>query len=753
MVVLDIAIVNVALQSINEDLNFSSTENLQWIVSGYALTFGGFLLLGGRLGDVLGRRRVFMVGLALFAATSLLAGLSTSSAMLIGARVAQGAAGAILSPSVFSITSVTFQEGSERNKALGVLGAISGAGAAIGVILGGVLTTYLTWRWIFFVNVPIGLGTLFFVPRLVRESRAEGMARKFDSIGAVLVTGGLMLFVYALTRTNQVGWSSAETILEFIGSALLIGAFILWESKSEYALVPLSIFRRRTLTGANIIGLMLGTMVFGMFFLLSLYMQQVLGFTPLKTGIGYLAVALTAVVASGAAQALVTKTGVKPALLAGLALVGGGLLYFTQISANGSYFSDLFPGFIILGIGLGFTFVPISIAALAGVTGRDAGLASGLINTSQQIGGALGLAILTTVATSHITKLAPDGNPTAADLTSGYALAFWVATGVAAAAIVTTLLIVQKRIWTSLRPRPRRLRPSPSALSNSQVGRVLTRLFMANFTSCGTAQAGSAVRFVLGSPRGSGDAGRFRRRRRAYPAPTRAQVDADHDGVDDSTDNCVGSYNPDQKDYDTDGKGDRCDATPYPASHSEIFFYPRNGTAGQAGSLPSNPCFHFQWSQNARVDPLSGDGCNGLWFSFFYDSSDGVPNDITVTVNQTSGPAGCSGSVSPMTFTFGPGKYSAVDIFYDCTPPPPPPPPPPPTATASRLRLLRLRRPTATSAASAASAHLRHLHLPRRFRSSIPPSSRHPTRRRCRPTCSRACRGTAASSPSRPPVG
>ena len=386
-----------------------------------------------------------MVGLALFAATSLLAGLSTSSAMLIGARVAQGAAGAILSPSVFSITSVTFQEGSERNKALGVLGAISGAGAAIGVILGGVLTTYLTWRWIFFVNVPIGLGTLFFVPRLVRESRAEGMARKFDSIGAVLVTGGLMLFVYALTRTNQVGWSSAETILEFIGSALLIGAFILWESKSEYALVPLSIFRRRTLTGANIIGLMLGTMVFGMFFLLSLYMQQVLGFTPLKTGIGYLAVALTAVVASGAAQALVTKTGVKPALLAGLALVGGGLLYFTQISANGSYFSDLFPGFIILGIGLGFTFVPISIAALAGVTGRDAGLASGLINTSQQIGGALGLAILTTVATSHITKLAPDGNPTAADLTSGYALAFWVATGVAAAAIVTTVLIVRKQ--------------------------------------------------------------------------------------------------------------------------------------------------------------------------------------------------------------------------------------------------------------------------------------------------------------------
>lgn len=444
MVVLDIAIVNVALPTIEDKLNFTSTEQLQWIVSGYSLTFGGFLLLGGRIGDILGRRKVFMVGLALFSLTSLVAGLSTSAGMLIGARVAQGAAGAILSPSVFSITSVTFAEGSERNKALGVLGAISGAGAAIGVILGGVLTTYAGWEWIFFVNVPIGLITLLLVPRVVNESRAEGMARHFDAIGAVLVTGGLMLFVYALTRTNQVGWSSKETIFEFIGSAVLIVAFVIWEGRSKWALVPLRIFRRRTLTGANIIGFFLGTMIFGMFFLLSLYMQQVLGFSALKTGIGYLAVALTAVVASGAAQALVTKTGVKPALLGGLTLIAGGLILFAQISPNGSYFSDLFAGFIILGIGLGFTFVPISIAALAGVTGRDAGLASGLINTSQQIGGALGLAILTTVATSHIKSLAPNGDPTAADLTSGYALAFWVAAGIAVAAIVTTLLIVKK---------------------------------------------------------------------------------------------------------------------------------------------------------------------------------------------------------------------------------------------------------------------------------------------------------------------
>ncbi len=445
MVVLDIAIVNVALPSIKTELHFSSTENLQWIVSGYALTFGGFLLLGGRMGDLLGRRRLFMVGLALFSITSLVAGLSTSSGMLIGARVAQGAAGAILSPSVFSITSVTFEEGSERNKALGVLGAISGAGAAIGVILGGVLTQYVGWEWIFFVNVPIGLATLLVVPRVVRESRAEGLTRHFDALGAVTVTGSLMLFVYALTRTTQVGWGTGETIGELIGSAALMAAFVAIEMRSRSALVPLRIFKRRTLTGANVIGFGLGTMIFGMFFLLSLYMQQVLGFTAIKTGIGYLAVALTAVVSSGVAQALVTRLGVKPVLTTGLMMVGGGLIYFTQISATGSYWKDLFPGFILLGFGLGFAFVPISIAALAGVTGRDAGLASGLINTAQQIGGALGLAILTTVSTTHTSSLLKHGTAPLSAKTSGFALAFWVAAGVCAASILTTLLVLKRQ--------------------------------------------------------------------------------------------------------------------------------------------------------------------------------------------------------------------------------------------------------------------------------------------------------------------
>jgi EmrB/QacA subfamily drug resistance transporter len=443
MVVLDIAIVNVALPTIQTDLKFS-TENLQWIVSGYSLAFGGLLLLGGRAGDILGRRKVFMAGLALFGAMSLLAGLSQTSGMLIGVRVAQGAAGAILAPSVFSITSVTFEEGAERNKALGVLGAISGAGAAIGVILGGILTQYAGWEWIFFVNVPIAFATLLLVPRFVHESKADGLARHFDAQGAVAVTGSLMLFVYALTRSTQIGWSAPETIICLIASAVLMIVFFVIESRSRSPLVPLRIFKRRTLTAANTIGFLLGTMVFGMFFLLSLYMQDVLGFSAIDTGIDYLAVALTAVIASGIAQGLVTRIGVKPALVFGLAMVGGGLVYFTQISANGSYFGDLFAGFIILGIGLGFTFVPISIAALAGVTGRDAGLASGLINTSQQIGGALGLAILTTVSTNHFTSLVQSGTPKLQAETSGYALAFWVAAALAAVAIVATLFLVKR---------------------------------------------------------------------------------------------------------------------------------------------------------------------------------------------------------------------------------------------------------------------------------------------------------------------
>jgi EmrB/QacA subfamily drug resistance transporter len=440
MVVLDVAIVNVALPSIQRSLHFS-TSSLEWVVSGYALTFGGFLLLGGRAGDLLGRRRVFMAGLVLFSVVSLLCGLSSSPVMLIALRVAQGAAGAVLSPSVFSIVSVTFEEGPERNKALGLLGAIAGSGAAIGLLLGGVLTEFVGWEWIFFVNVPIGLGVLLVVPRVVRESRAPDLARHFDVAGAVTVTGGLMLLVYGLTRAPTVGWGSAETIAALVGFAALITTAIFVEQRSSSPLVDLRIFRRRTLAGANVIGFILGTMLFGMFFLLSLYQQDVLGFSPLRTGVGNLAIALTIIAVSAASQAVVTRLGVKPVLTFGLIFLGGGLLYFTQISVDGSYFADVFPGFILAGIGIGCAFVPVSIAALTGVTAREAGLASGLITTSQQIGGALGLAILTTVSTTRTTSLLSSGSTRPTALTEGFSLAFWVAVGIDAIALCTVLVV------------------------------------------------------------------------------------------------------------------------------------------------------------------------------------------------------------------------------------------------------------------------------------------------------------------------
>jgi len=443
MVVLDISIVNVALPSIQTDLGFSPAD-IQWVVSGYALTFGGFLLLGGRAGDLLGRKRLFMIGLALFAGCSLLAGLSTSSGMLIAARALQGTAGAVLSPSAFSIVTVTFPEGPERNKALGMLGAVAASGAAVGALLGGVLTQYAGWEWIFFVNVPIGVGALFFANRLIRESRNDELHRHFDSAGAATITAALMLLVYALTQANGVGWGSARTIGILVASGALHTAFIVIELRSPSPLVPLSFFRRKTPASANVIGFGIGTILFGTFFLLTLYMQQVLGLSAVRTGFGCLAAALTSIFASGAAQALVTRAGVKPVLTTGILLLGGGLLYFTQISAGGSYFADLLPGFILLGVGMGFSFVPVSIAALAGVPPLEAGLASGLINTSQQIGGALGVAILTTVSTTRTDHLLAKGTGMPAALTGGFSLAFWIAAAFSAAVVVATIVTLRR---------------------------------------------------------------------------------------------------------------------------------------------------------------------------------------------------------------------------------------------------------------------------------------------------------------------
>ena len=444
MVILDVSIVNVALPSIQEDLHFKP-DDLQWVLSAYALTFGGFLLLGGRVADVLGRRVVFMGGVALFTLASLACGLSSSEGMLIAARAVQGLGAAILSPAALSIITTTFDEGSERNKALGIWGAMGGSGAAVGVLLGGILTKALGWEWIFFVNVPIGAFVLATTRSIVKESRAGSATRHFDALGAVLITSALSLLVFALTQANRVGWGSAQTIGILIASAALHVAFIAVEHRSQAPLVPLGIFTRlRTLTGANVVSFLVGGLTFAMFFMLSLYMQQVLGLSALQTGAGYLAVALTAIASAGVAQALVTKAGVKPVMIAGVTLMGLGNLWFTQVSADGSYAVDLLPGFLAIGVGLGFSFVPMSIAALAGVEPQEAGLASGLFNTSQQIGGALGVALFSTVATNRTSDLLAEGESRAAALTSGFTLAFWVAVGFAVLALVATLTMIHR---------------------------------------------------------------------------------------------------------------------------------------------------------------------------------------------------------------------------------------------------------------------------------------------------------------------
>jgi EmrB/QacA subfamily drug resistance transporter len=443
MVVLDIAIVNVALPSIKVDLGFSQ-ENLQWVISAYALLFGGFLLLGGRAADLLGRRRLFVAGLILFSAASLASGLAWSDEALIGARAIQGLGAAIITPAALSILTTTFSEGRERNTALGVWGAVGAFGAVAGVLLGGVLTDALSWEWIFYINVPVGLAALALTPLLLTESR-DAHVKTFDAPGAVLVTGGLVTLVYAITQANSYGWGSLETIGLFVGAGALLAAFVAWESRVKEPLVPFSIFRLRTVSAANIAGLILGTVTFSMFLMLTLYMQQVLGYSPMKTGVAYLAVAATAIVWSTVAAQLVNRVGVKPTIAAGMTFLTLGLLYFTQVSVGGSYVGDLLPGFLLIAAGLGFSFVPISIAALAGVQPSEAGLASGLFNTSQQIGGALGIAALSTIATTTTSDEVASGTPLPTALTRGFEASFIWGGVVAAIGIVVALVLVRRR--------------------------------------------------------------------------------------------------------------------------------------------------------------------------------------------------------------------------------------------------------------------------------------------------------------------
>jgi EmrB/QacA subfamily drug resistance transporter len=446
MVVLDVAIVNVALPSIKTDLNFSQ-ESLQWVITAYAIVFGGVLLLGGRLADLLGRRRVFMAGLALFTVSSLLDGLAWSEGSLIAFRGLQGLGAALLSPAALSILTTTFREGRERNLALGIWGAASGSGGAAGVLLGGALTSALNWSWIFFINVPAGIIVLAISPWLLKESRADLGHRRFDFAGAVSITGGLMLLVYAMTRATQHGWVTAESIGLLAASALLLVAFVVIEYRSKAPLLPLRIFRLRTLTASNITGLLMGGAIFSQFFLLTLYMQQVLHYSALKTGVAYIALTLAIISFSAAAQALVTRLGIRLVLPAGLALSAVALVLFARLPVDGTYLSDLFPAFLISGVGLALAFVPISIGGLTGVRQADAGIASGLINTSQQIGGAIGVAVATTIATTftaHYVDVHPASSPLGgAALTHGFEIAFYVLAAFALVGAVVAAVLVE----------------------------------------------------------------------------------------------------------------------------------------------------------------------------------------------------------------------------------------------------------------------------------------------------------------------
>jgi EmrB/QacA subfamily drug resistance transporter len=444
MVVLDIAIVNVALPSIQVDLGFSQ-ENLQWILSAYALVFGGFLLLGGRAADLLGRRRIFLAGIVVFTVASLLAGLAWSEASLIGARALQGLGAAIITPAALSILSTTFVEGRERNIALGVWGAVGGFGAAAGVLLGGVLTDALSWSWIFFVNVPVGVAGALLTPVLLRESR-DASVKSFDAVGAVTVTAGLSSMVYAITQAGQDGWIAGRTVAFFGVAVALLAGFVAWEFRHPEPLMRFGILRIKTVSGANIAGFIINIVTLSMFLSLTLYMQQVLDFSAMQTGLAYLAVAISAIVWSTVAASLVTRVGVRRVLVVGMIALAAGLAYFTQISVGGSYIGDLLPGFLLIGLGLGFSFVPISIAGLAGIEAAEAGLASGLINTSQQIGGALGIAALSTIATSRTDDALAGGATHGDALVTGFHAAFVAGVIVAVAGIAASFLLIRRDV-------------------------------------------------------------------------------------------------------------------------------------------------------------------------------------------------------------------------------------------------------------------------------------------------------------------
>jgi EmrB/QacA subfamily drug resistance transporter len=461
MVILDVTIVNVALPTIQRDLGFAQ-ENLQWVITAYTIMFGGALLLGGRLADLLGRRRLLLVGLGIFSVSSLLCGLAWSEGSLIAFRAAQGLGAALLVPAALALLISTFAEGPQRNRALGIYGAVSGSGAAVGVLLGGLLTTYLSWSWIFLVNVPVGVAAIVLTPALLGESRAVLPHRRFDLAGASSVTAGLMLLVYALTRTTSDGWGATTTLALLATSFVLLLAFVAIELRSRAPLLPLRIFRLRTLSAANATIAVVGAGAFSEFFLLTLYMQDVLRFSPVQTGAAFAALALAAIVASNAAQAAVGRVGVRPVLTGGLLTLSLSVALLSRVPVDGHYFWDLFPALLLGGAGLAVSFVSATIGSLTGVGPSDAGVASGLVNTSRQIGGAIGIAAISAIAAASTSSYA-DSHPepqtsSSLALTHGFQTGFSVLTGLLLfGALIAATLVKPRRALQARRahdPRP-----------------------------------------------------------------------------------------------------------------------------------------------------------------------------------------------------------------------------------------------------------------------------------------------------------
>jgi EmrB/QacA subfamily drug resistance transporter len=456
MVILDVSIVNVALPSIRTDLDFTATD-LQWVVNAYTLTFAGFLLLGGRAADLLGRRRVFIAGLLLFAFASLLGGLATSQGMLVGARAVQGLGGAVVAPATLSILTTTFAEGAERNRALAFWGAMGGAGGAAGALLGGVLTDLLGWEWIFYVNVPIGIAAAIAAQRFVEEGRADTQGRRhFDLAGATAVTAGLVALCYGIVRTDVKGWGSAETLGAMGAGLALIGVFLVIESRlSARPLMPLGIWRSRSLAGANVVVFFLGASIFAMWYFVSLYLQQVLGYSPIEAGLAFLPMTIAIIVGSTLAGRSAARIGAGRLLTFGMALSALGMLLFARIPVDGSYVADVLAPALLVAVGIGMSFVPVTIAAVAGVARQQAGLASGLVNTSRQVGGSLGLAVLATVATARTHALGT--GPGA--LVAGFHRAFEVGAGFAALASFAAATM----LWRVRRPPHAAAAPEPTS--------------------------------------------------------------------------------------------------------------------------------------------------------------------------------------------------------------------------------------------------------------------------------------------------